>query len=386
MFEYIDGGAEDGLTQRRNTEGFRDWCLRPRMGVWVPEPEVGTTLFGERISMPVLTAPCGGMRLVHPEGDIGVARGAAAAGTIPIASAASQFSLEEIADHEPGPKWFQLFKFGGRAGMERLVQRAQAAGYHALVLTLDSQVRAKRESDWRNGFSYEMLVNAKSAVRMAPQVAPRPLWILRYARDGMPFQVANTVGMDGLKAAMPLSEIGATSQAPTWEDVAWCRENWRGPVLVKGVLTADDARRALELGCDGVIVSNHGGRMLDTAVAAVDALPAIVAAVGDRMEVLLDGGMRRGTDVVKALCLGAKAVVVGRPYVFGLAIGGQAGVEHVLELYRSEIARSLQLMGCESVAQLGPEWIARVGDTVTDAPAGHRSHAPLSTTVESGVA
>jgi isopentenyl diphosphate isomerase/L-lactate dehydrogenase-like FMN-dependent dehydrogenase len=319
---------------------------------------MSTTLFGQRISFPVLTAPCGGMKLVHPDGDIGVARAAASAGTMHVASSVSGFSLEEIAQGSPSQHWFQLYRFRGREGMENLVTRAKAAGYKAIVATLDTQVVSKRERDWRNGFSYSMRPNLANVLKLGPQLAPRPFWIARYVRDGMPFQVANTAAMARDGVPMLLSEMGrGATSSPTWEEVAWVRDNFDGPVLVKGVLTADDCRRALDLGCDGVVVSNHGGRQLDGVPATIQVLPEIVAAVGDRMEILLDGGVRRGSDVLKALALGARAVLIGRPYVWGLALGGQDGVAHMLELLRAEMKRSMQLMGCESVHDLDHSWV-----------------------------
>jgi L-lactate dehydrogenase (cytochrome) len=368
VFDYVDGGSEDEVTMRRNTEGFHDLRFRPRMGVWAAEPQLSTTLFGQSLSFPVLTAPCGGLRLIHPQADIGVAGASASAGTIHIASSASSFSLEEIAESSPDRHWFQLYRFMGRAGMENLVNRANAAGYKAIVATIDTQVGSKRERNWRNGFSYSMRVNAANALKLGPQLAPRPFWLARYVRDGMPFQLANTAGMTRDGAPMSLPEMGhKESNSPTWEDVAWVRQNFDGPVLVKGVLTAEDARRALDLGCDGVVVSNHGGRQLDAAPATIDVLPEVVAAVGDQLEVLVDGGVRRGSDVLKALALGAKAVLIGRPYVWGLALAGEDGVAHVLELLRAEMTRSLQLMGCSSVHDLDHTWLTHVGSALPSA-------------------
>jgi isopentenyl diphosphate isomerase/L-lactate dehydrogenase-like FMN-dependent dehydrogenase len=368
VFDYVDGGAEDEVTLRRNTEAFSDLRFRPRMGVWVEEPELSTTLFGHRVSFPVLTAPCGGLKLIHPHADIGVAAASAAAGTIHIASSASSFPLEEIAESSPDRHWFQLYRFMGRAGMENLVNRAKTAGYQAIVATVDTQVGSKRERNWRNGFSYSMRVNAANALKLGPQIAPRPFWLARYVLDGMPFQLANTAGMtrDGVPMALP--EMGyRESNSPTWEDVAWVRQNFDGPVLVKGVLTAEDARRALDFGCHGVVVSNHGGRQLDSAPATIDALPEVVAAVGDKMEILVDGGVRRGGDVLKALALGAKAVLIGRPYVWGLALGGQDGVAHVLETMRAEMKRTMQLMGCSSIRDLDHTWLTRAGSALPNA-------------------
>jgi isopentenyl diphosphate isomerase/L-lactate dehydrogenase-like FMN-dependent dehydrogenase len=359
VFDYVDGGTEDEVTLRRNTAAFEELRLRPRMGIWVDEPKTSTTLFGQELSFPVLTAPCGGMKLIHPEADLGVARAAAAAGTIHIASSMSGFSLEQIAQGSPDRHWFQLYRFRSREGMENLVLRARAAGYKAIVATLDTQVVSKREKDWRNGFSYSMRPNVANVLKLGPQLAPHPFWIARYVRDGMPFEVANTAAMAQDGVPMQLNEVGGRGRtsSPTWEDLAWVRDNFDGPLLVKGVLSADDCRKAIDLGCNGVIVSNHGGRQLDGAPATMEVLPEIVAAVGDRTEVLVDSGVRRGGDVLKALSLGAKAVLVGRPYVWGLAIAGQDGVAHMLELLRTEMERSMKMMGCTSVAELDPSWV-----------------------------
>jgi L-lactate dehydrogenase (cytochrome) len=359
VFDYVDGGSEDELTRRRNTAAFEEVNFRPRMGVWVEEPQLSTTLFGQTLSFPVLTAPCGGMRLVHPEADIGVARAAADAGTLHVASSVSGYSLEDIAEDSPVGHWFQLYRFRSRPGMENLVHRAKAAGYKAIVATVDTQTGSKRERDRRNGYGRSMRVNFSNAVNLGPQLATRPFWLARYIADGLPFSVANTAGMTRDGVALPLSAMGTgESNSPTWEEIAWIRENFDGPVIVKGVLTAEDCRRALDLGCNGVVVSNHGGRQLDSTQATIEVLPEIVEAVGDKMEVLLDSGVRRGKDVVKALALGAKAVLVGRYYVWGLAIGGQEGVSHVLGQLRAEVKNTLQLMGCPSVHDLDRSWIA----------------------------
>lgn len=361
LFDYVDGGADDELTLARNVQGFRDIAFRPRMATHNPTPDLCTELFGTRIAMPVLTAPCGGMRLVHPSGDLGVARAAAAAGTVHVATSASGFTLEEIAA-DAGPTWFQLYRFYHREAMENLVRRAQRAGYTALVVTVDTTVGGNREKDFRNGFSYDMRVNARNALRMGPRLAVRPAWLYRFWRDGMPFVLPNTADLTKDGKPLLLTEMARTageSHSPSWEDIGWIRRNWQGPLLVKGLLTADDARRAEQAGADGVVVSNHGGRQLDGAPATVDVLPEIVDAVGGSLEVLLDSGIRRGSDVLKALALGAKAVLVGRHAVWGLAIGGQAGVAHLLEILRTDMVRTMRLMGCRSVSELDESWVVR---------------------------
>jgi L-lactate dehydrogenase (cytochrome) len=359
LFDYIDGGSDDEVTLERNVAAFRQLAFRPRMAVRNPEPDLSTTVGGIALSMPVLTAPCGGMRLVHPDGDIAVAQAAAQQGLVHVATAAAGFTLEEIAAGT-GPKWFQLYRFWSRDAMESLVGRAQKAGYQALVVTVDTTVGGNREKDFRNGFSYDLRINARSAIRMAPQVAPRPFWLYHYWRDGMPFVIPNTQSMTADGRAVPLTAMATSSSeshSPSWEDIAWVRDNWDGPLLIKGLLTADDARRAADLGATGVVVSNHGGRQLDGAPATISCLPEVVAAVGSDIEVLLDSGIRRGSDVVKALALGAKAVLVGRPAVWGLAVGGHAGVERMLTIIRNELVRTMRLLGARSVHELDPSWV-----------------------------
>jgi L-lactate dehydrogenase (cytochrome) len=359
LFDYVDGGAEDEITLARNVSAFHAVELRPRMAVRNPAPNLSTTLFGTPLSLPVLTAPCGGMRLVHPEGDLGVARAAAAAGTVHVATSASGFTMEEIAA-DPGPKWFQLYRFHNRGAMEGLVHRAQRAGYAALVVTVDTTVGGNRERDHRNGFSYDMRVNVRNAIRMGPRLARRPFWLHRYWRDGMPFVLANTTDITRDGKPLLLSDMARTegeSHSPSWEDIAWVRANWRGPLVIKGVLTGEDARRAVEVGADGVVVSNHGGRQLDGAPATIAVLPEVVDAVGPDVPVLLDSGVRRGVDVLKARALGARAVLIGRHAVWGLALGGAQGVQHMIEILRADMVRTMRLMGCRSVDELDGTWV-----------------------------
>jgi isopentenyl diphosphate isomerase/L-lactate dehydrogenase-like FMN-dependent dehydrogenase len=361
LFDYVDGGAEDEVTMHRNVQAFQDITFRPRMAVMNPEPKLATTVLGTPISMPVLTAPCGGMRLVHPDGDIGVAKASAKAGTIHVTSSASCFSLEEIAAGSTGgPKWFQLYRFFSGELMENLVTRAQAAGYEALVVTVDTVVAGNREKDYKNGFSYNMRVNAKNAIKMAPQMGIRPEWVYRFVRDGMPFALSNTLGPDGQAMLLTaMTRLATESQSPSWNDMAWLRANWKGPLIIKGLLTSEDARRAVDVGAEGIVVSNHGGRQLENAPATIDVLPEIVDAVGGQTEILLDSGVRRGGDVLKALAIGAKAVLIGRNAAFGLAVGGEAGVDRMLSIIRADMVRTMRLMGLENVADLDRSWLTR---------------------------
>lgn len=359
IFDYVDGGAEDQVTLGRNAGAFRGVEFEPRGATWVQDPHLRTKCLGMDLAYPVLTAPCGAMRLVHPEGDLGVARAAAEAGIGYIATSASGYSLEEIAQ-VPGQQWFQAYKFSSEAAMQSLVGRAKSAGFDGLVATIDTSVAGNREADFRNGFSYDMRVNVANATRMAPQMITRPRWVAGFLRDGMPFELPNTADLTQDGKPMELTEMinsGRGSHSPSWEDIRWMRSTWDGPLVVKGILTVADARRAAALGVDGIVVSNHGGRQLDGAPATIDVLPQIVDAVGDEVDVLLDSGVRRGSDVVKARALGAKAVLVGRLPVWGLAIAGQQGVGHVLEILRTEVVRTMRLLGCPSVEELGPDWV-----------------------------
>ncbi len=363
LFDYVDGGAEDEATLRRNVQAFQELTFRPRMGVLNPRPSLATTVLGTPISMPVLTAPCGAMRLVHPDGDIGTANASAKAGTIHVTSSASCYTLEEIATGSTGgPKWFQLYRFFSGKLMESLVHRAQAAGYEAMVVTVDTQVVGNREKDFKNGFSYNLRVSPSNALRLAPQMVTRPEWVYRFVRDGMPFQVSNTLGPDGkVMYLSDMTRLATETQSPTWEHISWIRENWKGPMLIKGILTAEDARRSEDAGADGVVVSNHGGRQLEGAPATIEVLPEIVDAVGDRLEVLLDSGVRRGNDVLRAVAIGAKAVLIGRLAAMGLAVGGEAGVDRMLAIIRADMIRSMRLMGASSIGELDRSWLAKYG-------------------------
>jgi isopentenyl diphosphate isomerase/L-lactate dehydrogenase-like FMN-dependent dehydrogenase len=358
LFDYIDGGADDEVTLRENRRAFEDLTFRPRQATYV-RPNLATTVLGEGIGFPVLLAPCGQARLAHPDGEIGAARAAVAAGTVSVVSAAAGTTLEDVAGGAGGPCWFQLYFMRGRDGAEVLVQRAQDAGYTVLVVTVDTAVVGNRERDIRNGVVLPMRANTRNALRFAPQLLSHPRWFARFARDGLPFEIPNARHLGPGGSATPPAGIDTAliTAPPTWTDIAWLREQWRGPLVVKGVLTGDDARRAVDVGAQAVVVSNHGGRQLDGAPATIRVLPETARAVGADAEVLLDGGIQRGTDVAKALALGARAVLVGRAYLYGLAVGGEAGVRQVLKVLRAELERTLRLIGCASVADLDASWV-----------------------------
>lgn len=357
MFDIVDGGSDDEVTMRRNREAFGAWSLKQRVGVDEGVPRLDTRLHGAPIAAPVVFAPCGLAGLVHPEGELAVARVASDRGTIAMFSTFSTHALEQIAESGSGTKWFQLYLLGGRSGADRLVDRAEAAGFDGLVVTLDTTVVGNRERDVAHGVSHPMDLNLATVIRFLPQVARRPRWLARFIRAGLPMGLGNAdqSGRDDVSALT----AGLFESPPNWGDVERLRRRWSGTLVVKGVLDPLDARHAVELGADVVVVSNHGGRQLDSAMATLEALPRIVDAVGDSVEIVLDGGVRRGTDVAKALALGANSIAIGRPYLYGLGVDGEAGVDAVWSVLVDELVRDLQLMGCSSVHDLSSDWVDR---------------------------
>ena len=354
LFDYIDGGAEDEVTLHENERAFREATFRPRMAAATAEPELSTSLLGTPLSVPVLLAPCGLVRFMHPDGAKGVARAAAAMGTVSVLSTVAGTALEDVATSASGPKWFQLYAPGGSTQSAELVERAQRAGFSGLVVTLDTPALGHRERDVRHGVTQPFRFAPLPAGRLAAQVALRPRWLTGMARSVMRDRRATT----GPGAATPSARLVAMGASPfSWDDITAIRGQWQGPLLVKGVLGGDDARRSVEAGCDGVIVSNHGGRQLDGAPATFRVLPEIVDALNGSAVVVLDSGIRRGSDVVKALAAGADAVMIGRAYLYGLATGGEPGVRRVLEILAAEMERTMRLMGCGSVSDLDRTWL-----------------------------
>lgn len=351
VFDFVEGGAGDELTLRRNREAFDRLTLNPRVLVDVGKRDQSVSLFGERLETPVLIAPTGLAGVCWRRGEIAAARAAHRVGTVFTLSTHASCSIEEVARAAPGPLWFQLYIWQNRDLTRTFVERARAAGYRALVLTVDVPVVSLRERDVRNGFT----VPPRVTLRNALDVLRRPRWLASVLL-GPRLTLANLVGAPGAPR-MDIVTLGGVAHrqvdpSVTWEDLRWLRSLWPGPLLLKGVLSAEDARRAVAHGVDGLIVSNHGGRQLDGTPASVEVLPEIADAVSGQAEVLLDSGVRRGADVVKALALGARAVLVGRPYLYGLAVGGEAGVERVLALLRAEIDRTLALVGVPRAADL----------------------------------
>lgn len=336
-YHYYAGGAEDETTLRANRAAFGRFYLRPRVLVDVGQVDTAIELLGQRLSMPILLAPTAFQRLAHPQGEKASARAARAAGTLLVASTLSNTRIEDTAAAAPGPLWFQLYVFRQREITRALVERAEAAGCTAICLTVTVPVQGNRERDTRTGF------------RLPPELEMANFTGLRQA-------VFPQGAGSGLEAFIG-REFDPTL---TWGAVEWLRSITRLPLVLKGIVTPEDAALAVEHGADAVIVSNHGGRQLDCAEPTLLALPRVAEAVSGRIPVLMDGGIRRGTDVVKALALGARAVLIGRPALWGLAVGGQAGVERVLEMLRGELRRTLALLGRPSVGQVDASAITEI--------------------------
>ena len=322
-----------------------------------PRRDLRTTVLGHEISMPVIIAPTGNVRILHPDGEPGVARAAGAAGTIQCVSTFTGYPIEAITAAATGPVFFQLYFVGGRANAEANIERAQRAGCRALVITVDSAARPRAKYGVRDRAYLPQSIDARSALRFLPQVSVRPRWLLDFVRDRMNIEAAMVRGPDGRPLTIAAAAGLLPVEIPVWGDLPWIREQWHGPIVVKGLLTAEDARRAVDLGASAVVVSNHGGHMLPATAPSMHALPEIVDAVGDQVEVLLDSGVRRGEDVVKAVSLGARAVLIGRGYLWAHAAAGEAGVRRILEVFREGIDATLALIGCPSVAALDSSFV-----------------------------
>jgi L-lactate dehydrogenase (cytochrome)/(S)-mandelate dehydrogenase len=355
VFDFGDGGAEDEGTLRRNEAAFDEVELLPHPLSGAATRDLSVALFGRRLSLPVIVGPTGLAGLFWPDGERCAARAAAAAGTAFCLSHGSVCRLEDVAANDNAPRWMQVFIFRDRGFTRELAERAAAVRYDALVLTIDNQMLGNRERDIRNGFAIPPRFRPADLAGMALKLPW--LWRMRnelpritfgnYVRPG---EAADIKTLAGRMAAL-------LDPAMTWADVEEVRRAWKGPLILKGVLHPAEARAALERGIDGLIVSNHGGRQLDGAPASLDALPAIVEAVAGHIPVLLDGGVRRGSDVAKALALGAAACLIGRPQLWGLTVAGEAGVAHVLDIYRRELDRVMGLCGVARLADIGHDLV-----------------------------
>jgi len=357
VFDYLDGGAEGEVTLRENCRIFNDVTFRPRHAVALSDCNLCTSVLGFDLSLPILLAPVGYSRLMHPGGEVAAARAAGRAGIGYILSTISGHKLENVKVGSTGPVFYQLYLMGGRGAAEAAITRARVAGFSALVVTIDTPVSGIRERDFRNGMKELISGGPLEKIPYLPQILSRPGWLISFLLDGGVPALPNVV-VPG-KGPMPLVDVAAAlaESTVTWADLRWIRELWQGPIVVKGVLTADDARRAIDEGAAAISVSNHGGRQLDGVPASLRALPEVVEAVNGRIEVLMDGGIRRGTDIAKAICMGARAVLCGRAYAYGLAAGGEAGVDRAIEILRTDLDRTLRLLGCPSVAALDRSYV-----------------------------
>jgi isopentenyl diphosphate isomerase/L-lactate dehydrogenase-like FMN-dependent dehydrogenase len=357
VFDYIDGGAEAEQTLRANSRAFEEVTLRPRCAVVTPVCDLRTTVIGTSLSMPLILAPVGSSRLMYPRGEEAAARAAGQAGIVYTLSTLSGCSLEDVAAASEGPVWYQLYLVGGRDCALAAIERARAAGFSALVITIDTAVAGLRERDLRNGAKELLTGKLGPMLPFVNQLVTKPRWLAAFLADGGLMKFANVV-IPGRGPMLYSDVTTALEQAVvTWEDIRWIRDAWSGPIIIKGVHTGDDARRAVDAGADALVVSNHGGRQLDGVAPTLRMLPEVLAAVGDRIEVLLDGGVRRGSDIAKALCLGAQTVLIGRAYAYGLGAAGEAGVARAIEILRADLIRTLKLLGCASVADLDRSFI-----------------------------
>ena len=352
LFDFVDGGGEDEVTLRGNRAAFERITFRPRVLVDVSHRDASTTVLGVPLATPLVVAPTGMPGLLWPRGEILMARAAKARGSIFTLATRATCCIEEVAEATGGHVWFQVYVWRDREVTRRLVERAKESGAKAMFLTVDVPVVSQRERDLRNGFT----VPPKITVRNALDTLRRVDWLVRTLR-GPKITDRNFIGLAATAGGSDLVKLGGyvnrlTDASVDWDDFRWFRRLWDGPLVIKGIMTAEDAKLAIDAGADGVVVSNHGGRQLDYLPQGIDALPEIVDAVGHRTEVLLDGGVRRGTDVVKAVALGARACMLGRPTLYGLGAGGQAGVERAIEILQTEIDRTLGLLGRPRLSDL----------------------------------
>ena len=357
VFDYIDGGADAEVTLRGNRRAFEAVVLRPRSAVATPACDLRTTVLGTTLELPFILAPVGSSRMFFPRAEEAAARAAGEAGTAYVLSTLSGTRLEEVKAATAGPAWYQVYLVGGRDVTLSALARARAAGFSAIVVTVDTPVAGRRERDVRNRVAGLVSGKLWSMLPALPGLLAHPRWLLGFLSDGGLMSFPN-IELPGT-GPMPYADVGVALEQSmvSWPDLRWIRDAWRGPIVIKGIHTGDDARRAVEEGADAIVVSNHGGRQLDGVAPTLRVLPEVIAAVDGRVEIMLDGGIRRGSDVVKALAMGARAVLVGRAYAYGLGAAGGPGVRTAIEILRSDVIRTLKLLGCSSVAALDRSYV-----------------------------
>ena len=356
VFDYIDGGADSEVTLRENCRAFDTVTFRPRCAVPAGTCNVRTKVLGSELALPLMLGPVGSSRLFHPGGEVAAARAAGAAGLGYVLSTLSGSRMEDVRAASSGPVWYQLYLVGGHDVAKAAIARARAAGFSALVVTIDTPVAGLRERDFRNGTKELLSGRPLAMLPHVGQVLTRPRWLAGFMKDRGLMNFPNILLPDG---PMAYADVGAALEksAVCWDDLHWIRQEWNGPMVIKGVHTSEDARRAVDAGAQALVVSNHGGRQLDGVPATLRILPEVVDAVGGQVEILMDGGIRRGSDIVKALCLGANAVLIGRGYAYGLAAGGEEGVANAIEIFRSGLVRTMRLLGCPSLSDLDPSYL-----------------------------
>jgi L-lactate dehydrogenase (cytochrome) len=357
IFHYIDGGSDDEVTLKRNTESFLKCDLVPNILASVGEPDLSTTVFGQKIDMPLFLSPVAMQRLFHHEGDIASAKAAEKFGTFYSMSTMANSSIEEISNISGGPKMFQIYIHKLKGLTDNLIDRCKSSGFKSMCLTVDTVTAGNRERDHYWGFATPPKLNIKSILGFMK----RPKWTFNYLTHKK-FEMANVKAFTkkGTSIAKGVMEYINEQYDPamSWKDAEYCIKRWKGPFAIKGLMSVEDAKRAVDIGASAILLSNHGGRQLDGSRSPFDQLPAIREAVGDKLEIILDGGVRRGTHVIKALSLGATACSFGKGFLFGLGAGGQAGVEQVLKRMKEELRRDMILLGCKSIKELNSSKIA----------------------------
>jgi isopentenyl diphosphate isomerase/L-lactate dehydrogenase-like FMN-dependent dehydrogenase len=357
VFDYVDGGAEGEVTLRENTRAFEEIVFRPHNAVFVRGCDMRTKILGCDLSMPLLLAPVGFSRMIYPQGEITAARAAGKAGVGFCLTTVSGCKLEHVAEAANCARWYQLYLVGGRECAEAALERAWKSGFTVLAITIDTGTFGFRERDVRNGAGTLMGTSRLKKIPLLPGLLAHPGWLSGFLRDGGMLELPNVIVPGRGPMMLPETQAALARSVVTWDDLTWIRKVWPGPLVVKGVMTGEDALRSLDHGAEGVVVSNHGGRQLDGCAATLRALPEIVKAVGGRAEILVDGGIRRGSDIAKALCLGAKAVLVGRAYAYGLGAAGEAGVTRAIDILRADLQRTMALLGVDSISELNRSFV-----------------------------
>lgn len=364
IFQMFEAGSGSNVTAEDNVKAFEAVKFRPRNAVFHPTHDISTTVLGHKISMPAIVSSVGFLAVGHTDGEAGVARAAGAAGTIQFVSGVTGTPIEKIMEAATGPVFYQLYYIGGRDKSAPIIARIKKAGVSGLILTVDTPTIARpRDLPYieRRGVPYQ--INLKEAIRFLPQLWNKPAWTWDFIRAGFPEpQVAMGLRPDGTPMGLFEGIAEIYKETPTWEDIPWIRRHWDGPLVIKGILTVADAKRAVAEGADAIVISNHGGNVLDGSVSTLPILTEIVEAVGDKIEVLIDSGVRRGTDVLKAVALGAKAALLGRAYLYPLLAAGEQGVSHILNLFHQQIEEGLAFLGAQSIHGLDPSFVELPSD------------------------